>query len=139
MTQLVLDVAGQGLALPESIKGTYTVDEEELSQSLVMIAGNMVKELRGKVWVITYQHGYFNTADKDRFIAACKKGSSEPIICTFLVPESNQTLTSEFFVTSYARPKFMWSRRVADDDGELTPTPMWGDFSVELREVDPHD
>lgn len=139
MTQLVLDVAGQGLALPESIKGTYTVDEEELSQSLVMIAGNMVKELRGKVWVITYQHGYFNTADKDRFIAACKKGSSEPIICTFLVPDSNQTLTSEFFVTAYTRPKFMWSRQAENDSGTLEATPLWGDFSVELREVNPHD
>ena len=139
MTQLVLDVAGQGLALPESIKGTYTVQEEELSQDLTMIPGNMVKELRGKVWVITYQYGYFNTEDKDRFIVACRKGSSEPIICTFLVPERNQTLTSEFFVTSYTRPKFMWSRRVAGEDGTLTPTPLWGDFSVELREVDPHD
>ena len=138
MTQLVLDVAGQGLALPESIKGTYTVDEEELSQSLVMIAGNMVKELNGKVWVITYQHGYFNTADKDRFIAACKKGSAQPIICTFLVPDTNQTLQSEFFVTSYTRPKFMWSRSVQDGES-TTVEPLWGDFSVELREVDPHD
>ena len=134
MNQLVLDVAGQGLALPESIKGTYTVQEEELSQDLVMIPGNMVKELRGNVWVITYQYGYFNTEDKDRFIAACRKGSSEPIICTFLVPESNQTLTSEFFVTNYTRPKFMWSTA---EDG--TASPLWGDFSVELREVDPHD
>lgn len=134
MTQLVLDVAGQGLALPESIKDTYTVQEEELSQDLVMIPGNMVKELRGKVWVITYQYGYFNTADKDRFIAACVKGSREPIICTFLVPDTNQTLSSEFFVTAYTRPKFMWSRTV---DGSTEP--LWGDFSVELREVDPHD
>ena len=139
MTQLVLDVAGQGLALPESIKGTYTAQEEELTQDLTMIPGNMVKELRGKVWVITYQYGYFNTADKDRFIAACVKGAREPIICTFLVPDTNQTLSSEFFVTSYTRPKFMWSRRAANDEGALEAVPMWGDFSVELREVDPHD
>ena len=139
MTQLVLDVAGQGLALPESIKGTYTVQEEELTQDLTMIPGNMVKELRGKVWVITYQYGYFNTADKDRFISACVKGAREPIICTFLVPDTNQTLSSELFVTSYTRPKFMWSRRAANDEGTLEAVPMWGDFSVELREVDPHD
>lgn len=139
MNQLVLDVAGQALALPEAIKGTYTAQEEELTQDLTMIPGNMVKELRGKVWVITYQYGYLNDTDKDRFIAACTKGAREPIICTFLIQDSNQTLTSEFFVTSYSRPKFMWSRRTANETGTLEAVPMWGDFSVELREVDPHD
>lgn len=138
MTQLVLDVAGQGLALPESIKDGYQIQEEELTQDLVMIAGNMVKELRGKVWTITYQYGYFNSADKDRFISACVKGAREPIICTFLVPDTNQTLSSEFFVTNYTRPKFMWSHTVQGESGAAVE-PLWGDFTVELREVDPHD
>ena len=139
MTQLILDVSGQNLALPEAIKGTYSAHEEEQSQNLVMIPGNMVKELRGRVWIITYQYGYFGTEDKEKFIAACRKGSAEPITCAFLVQENNEMKTSQFFVTSYNRPKFMWSRRVAEEDGTLSSVPMWGDFSVELREVDPHD
>lgn len=110
------------------------VDEEALSRDLVMIPGNMVKELRGDVWVIEYQYGYFNATDKDRVIAACKKGRREPIICTFLVPDGNQTLTSTFFVTAYTRPRFYWSR---DDKGATVP--VWGGFTVSLREVDPHD
>lgn len=134
MTQLVLDVGGYAIALPESKKKGYTVDEETLSQDLIMIPGNMVKEIRGDVWVITYQYGYFNDTDKDRVIAACKKGKKEPILCTFLTPDSNQTVTSTFFVTSFTRPKFMWSR---NSKGETVP--MWGDFNVSLREVDPHD
>lgn len=134
MTQLILDVGGYAVALPESQKNGYSVDEETLTQDLVMIPGNMVKEIRGDVWVISYQYGYFNDADKDRVISACKKGQKEPIICTFLVPDSNETFTSNFFVTSFTRPKFMWSR---SKDNEIVP--LWGDFNVSLREVDPHD
>ena len=134
MTQLVLDVGGYAIALPESQKQGYTVDEETLSQDLIMIPGNMVKEIRGDVWVITYQYGYFNDTDKDRVIEACKKGKKEPILCTFLTPDGNQTVTSTFFVTSFTRPRFMWSR---NSNGETVP--MWGDFNVSLREVDPHD
>lgn len=134
MTQLILDVGGYAIALPETRRESYVVDEEALSRDLVMIPGNMVKELRGDVWVIEYQYGYFNAADKDRVIAACKKGRREPIICTFLVPDGNQTLTSTFFVTAYTRPRFYWSR---DDNG--TTVPVWGGFTVSLREVDPHD
>ena len=134
MTQLVLDVGGYAIALPESQKQGYTVDEEQLSVDLTMIPGNMVKELRGAVWVATYQYGYFNDADKDRVIAACKKGQREPILCTILIPDENRTLTSSFFVTSFTRPRFMWSRNAK---GETVP--LWGDFNVSLREVDPHD
>lgn len=130
MTQLVLDVGGYAIALPESQENGYTVDEETLTKDLVMIPGNMVKEIRGDVWVISYQYGYLADEMKDRIIAACKKGTKEPIICTFLIPETNQTLTSNFFVTSFTRPKFMWGRN---------GNPLWMDFNVSLREVDPHD
>lgn len=130
MTQLVLDVGGYAIALPESQENGYTVDEETLTKDLVMIPGNMVKEIRGDVWVISYQYGYLTDEMKDRIIAACKKGKKEPIICTFLIPETNQTLTSNFFVTSFTRPKFMWGRN---------GNPLWMDFNVSLREVDPHD
>lgn len=134
MTQLILDVGGYAVALPESRKNGYTVDEETLTQDLVMIPGNMVKEIRGDVWVISYQYGFFRDDDKDRVISACKKGKKEPIICTFLVPDTNETITSNFFVTSFTRPKFMWSR---DSGKEIVP--VWGDFNLTLREVDPHD
>lgn len=134
MTQLVLDVGGYALALPESQRGGYTVDEETLTQDLVMIPGNMVKEIRGDVWIIEYQYGYLNDDDKERFVQACKKGRKEPIICTFLIPETNETISSNFFVTAFTRPKFMWSRTSAGNS-----VPLWGDFSVSLREVDPHN
>lgn len=137
MTQLVLDVGGVALALPESIKGKYTAFEEDFTVQLTMAAKNMVAELAGKVWRVSYQYGYLNETDKNRFIAACRKGKRQPIICTFLPNDSNETKTSTFFVTSFMEPKFQWSTSLSGDG--TTPVPLWADFSVELREVRAHD
>lgn len=129
MTQLILDMDGVAIALPESKKGGYTAYEEDLSVQLQMIAGNMVTELGGLVWRVNYQYGWFNDSDKARVITACRKGRREPILCSFLRPEGGGSITSSFFVTSFTEPKFMWSRE---------GNPLWGDFSVSLREVRPH-
>lgn len=127
MTQLIID----GISLPESVKGGYTANEQPLSRSIEMISGRTVKEVRGNVWVISYQFGYFDDELKNNVLAVLKKGEKEPITCGFLPQESEQELTySEFFVTSYTRPKFMWS-----NNGK----PLWGDYRIELREVKPHD
>lgn len=127
MTQLIID----GISLPESVKGGYNADEQPLSRSIEMVSGRTVKEVRGYVWVISYQFGYFDDELKNNVLEALKKGEKEPVVCGFLPQESEQELTySEFFVTSYTRPKFMWS-----NDGK----PLWGDYRIELREVKPHD
>lgn len=138
MTQLILDTAGYAIALPESIKGGYSAYEEDLTVDLTMIPGNMIKEVRGSVWHVNYQYGWFNDEDRARVIAACRKGRKEPIICSFLPPESEEMISSEFFVTAFSEPKFQWSRLKGSGDSEQI-VPMWADFSVELREVEPHD
>lgn len=131
MTQLILDTTGYKVQLPESQKGGYTADEQPLSRSIEMISGRTVKEVRGNVWVISYQFGYFDGEMKNNVLAALKKGEKEPITCGFLPQESSEELSyGEFFVTSYTRPKFMWS-----NNGK----PLWGDYRIELREVKPHD
>ena len=131
MTQLILDTTGYNVQLPESQKGGYTADEQPLSRSIEMISGRTVKEVRGNVWVISYQFGYFDGEMKNNVLATLKKGEKEPITCGFLPQESSEELSySEFFVTSYTRPKFMWS-----NNGK----PLWGDYRIELREVKPHD
>lgn len=131
MTQLILDTTGYNVQLPETRKGGYTADEQPLSRSIEMISGRTVKEVRGNVWVISYQFGYFDDELKNSVLAALKKGEKEPITCGFLPQESSEELSySEFFVVSYTRPKFMWSH-----EGK----PLWGDYRIELREVKPHD
>lgn len=137
MIQLILDVGGYAVAMPESEKGGYTIKEETLSESLQMISGRTVREYRGKVWVASYQYGYFNDADMKRVIAACEKGMKQSITCCVLTHESSELVTSKFIVTSFERPKFMWSR-IVTGSGEEKPVPMWADFSVSLREVNPH-
>ena len=137
MIQLILDVGGESLSLPESRNGGYTIKEETLSESLQMISGRTVREYRGKVWVASYQYGYFNDADMKRVVAACEKGMKQSITCCVLTHESSELVTSKFIVTSFERPKFMWSR-IVTESGEEKPVPMWADFSVSLREVKPH-
>ena len=139
MTQLMLDPDGYNISLPESRRGGYTAELRPLSVDVEMVTGRMVRELRGNVWYITYQYGFFNDSEKNNVIAACKKGQSEAIQCGFLPPNSSGSLTySNFLVTSFTYPKFMWSRMV-DNTENSVPVPMWGDFSMELREVKPSD
>ena len=60
ITQLVLDVDGVNLTLPESRNGGYNVSREMQAVSVEMISGRVVRELRGSVVRVSYQYGYFN-------------------------------------------------------------------------------
>lgn len=137
MTTLILDTDGLDIQLPESRKGGYTAVLAPLSVDVEMITGRLVRELRGNVWEINYQYGYFDEEMKTLVIAACEKGRREPITCGFLPPKSNDFLYSRFWVMDLQYPKFMWSTHLLGD-GEL-PRPLWGDFAVSLREVRPSD
>ena len=86
MTQLILDTEGYDIALPESRKGGYHAEKQPLSVDVEMVSGRIVRELRGNVWYITYQYGYFDDAMKNNVIAACEKGRRQAIICGFLPP-----------------------------------------------------
>jgi hypothetical protein len=100
-----------------------------------MVTGRMVRELKGTVWRLSYQYGYFDQATMKKIIEVCEKGQNTPITCGFLPQGSDAELTySDFWVESYERPKFYWSR---SENGETIP--MWGGFAVELREVEPND
>lgn len=137
MTQLILDTENAYITLPESVK-RYRAWKEDLGTELVMISGRMVRELRGRVWRVSYQYGWFNDAEKNAVIAACERGRQTPITCFFLPPDGNELVSGQFFVTTFTYPRFFWSRTVTED-GEEKSVPLWGDFSVELREVKPHD
>lgn len=137
MVQLIVD----GVELPESQKGGYEADRTELSVDVTMISGRLTREVRGSVWEITYQYGWFTDEERAAVLAACEKGLKQPISCGFLPPDSTgEELTySTFLVTELKRPTFQWSR-ITDDSGEVpVTTGIWADFSVTLREVSPSD
>ena len=136
MTQLVLDTGGINLTLPESIKGGYDVQNSPLAKEVEMASGRLTREIRGHIWMITYQYGYLDDEQKAKFVEACEKGWRQAITCAFLTPTGGGMITSQFLVTDFSYPKFMWSRlALAGAD----PIPMWGDYHVTLREVSPHD
>lgn len=137
MTQLILDTENAYFTLPESVK-RYRAWREDLGAELTMISGRMVRELRGRVWRVSYQYGFFRDAEKNALIAACERGRKSPITCFFLPPDGNELISGRFFVTGFTYPTFRWSRLVTED-GEETSVPVWADFSVELREVKPSD
>lgn len=127
MTQLILDVGGYDIEFPESIKGGYTVTKELLATTVQMISGRTVRELRGDVWIVRYQYGFFKQEELTNLLAACDKGMREPIMCSFIPQESAEEMETEaFWVDSYERPKFMWSKE---------GLPLWADFSIVLRGV----
>ena len=140
MTQLILDSAGIAVQLPESKKGGYTAQREPLSVDILMISGRLVRELRKMVWKISYQYGFFDTETKNKVIAACEKGQRQAIQCGFLKQEADDGTLEyrDFLVTSFSRPKFMWSSD-RSESGESTMIPLWADFQVELQEVTPSD
>lgn len=127
MVQLILDVDGYNIVLPESMRGGYTARKEPLATTVQMISGRTVREVRGNVWNVSYQYGYFNQEALADLMAVCDKGMRQPILCSFLPQESAEEMTTErFWVESYERPKFMWSH-----EGQ----PLWADFTVKLLGV----
>ena len=135
MTQLILDTTGANISLPESRKGGYSCYKEDLGEEVQMITGRIVRETRGSVWRIAYQYGYFDDETRKTLMEIVERGRKTPISCSFLPQENDNTLiTSNFFVMGFTRPKFMWA---STRNG--APKPMWGDFAIELREVQPSD
>ena len=106
-------------------------------QSIDMISGRRIREYRGMVWTVTYQYGYLSDEDRVKFLNICRKGTTSTIDCNILIPATDEMVTSTFMVTSYREPKFAWGR-IITEDGQTKTVPLWGDYSVELREVKPH-
>lgn len=138
MTQVILDVGGYNIALPESKKGGYRAWAEDLSTEVMMVSGRRTLEVRGEVYRAAYQYGYFTDEEKNKVIAACRKGKKTPIECVILLPDG-ESFSGSFFVVALNEPKFMWSNVTGrDGEGNVLYQPMWADFSFELREVSPH-
>lgn len=139
MRQLIID----GMPLPESQKGGYTVGVEDLSVDIKMISGRLVRELRGAAYTIAYQYGFFDDAEKNQLLSILEKGRRQPITCGFILPDCNddteELVFSEFLVTKIKQPVFKWSRLTDLESGGTVAKPVWADFSFELREVNPHD
>lgn len=135
LTQLILDVGGENLIMPEASKERYRAYLEPGFEDVEMASMRLTRELRGDVWRAEYQYDYFKTEMKNRVIAVCRKGQRQPIVCEILPPESDgERITSRFWVLNFTEPKFYWSKPVPG-----ARVPLWGNFYLTLREVEPSD
>lgn len=125
MTQIILDKE----ELPQTSRDKYACWEEELSVSLVMAAGNMVKEIKdpGKVWRVKYSYDYMGNELGRKVLAILRQGT--PFTATVLPDNSDEPVVSQFFCVSLTPPSFAFSR---------SGVPYWHNLAFELREVEPH-
>lgn len=61
MIQLILDVGGVGLAMPESQKGGYDIQTSPFMEEVQMISGRLTREYRGEVWTFSHRYGILTT------------------------------------------------------------------------------
>lgn len=131
MTQLILGNEASTLTLPEARNGNYICENVLLGTDIEMASGRMVREYRGRYWQITYQYTYLRTAHKELLMELCQAGQTEPIPARFLIPDTDEMVSSTFLVTEFQAPQFIWGR--TDEEA------LWGNYKVVLREVEPHD
>ena len=124
MIQLIIN----DIALPEISNNGFRSAPQELSQSIEMISGRMVKEIRGYVQVIQAQYSYI---DKDlwaRLAPVLRSKNSMQV--AYLPDDGTELVTGTFLVTSITDPTFSFS---------AGGVPYWTGLSFTFREVKPHD
>lgn len=124
MQQLIID----NIYLPEVKAEKYKAYEMPLTQDVEMISGRMVKEYRGRVWVIEYNADFIRN-DMLRSIMAVLRGDASFTV-TFLPDNSDTMETSTFITESITPPAFEFDRY---------GNPYWDGLAFSLREVRPHD
>jgi len=126
MNQLIVN----GITLPNVKGGRYTCYEDVLSESIEMISGRMVEEVRGIVYVVEYSTGADGSMENSLYqslIPILRSGKSFPV--QVLPDNRSDVITSTFICTE--RPKPMM---IMEHLGE----PVWANISFTLREVYPH-
>lgn len=121
--QLIVD----GIYLPHTGRDRYQCYPAELGESLPMISGRMVREIRGVVQMISYSYDYMGNEAWRQLAAVLRSGKSFPV--TYLPDDSDEMRTGNFLVDSLTNPTFAFSR-----DG----VGLWHNIQFTLREVKPH-
>lgn len=123
--QVILD----GEALPHTSSDRYDCYEEDQSTLLTMAAKNMVKEVpaKSKVWIIKYSYDYMGNEKLRRVLEILRQDASIQVAA--LPNNSDEMISSRFFVTAITQPTFAFSRGGVG---------LWHNLSFTLREVEPH-
>lgn len=123
MTQLTIN----GTPMPYVKLGGYACRTEVLSETVTMISGRMVEEIRGEVYVIDYNADSMRMETYQALVDALRAGGA--ITVQFLPDDGTELMTSTFICTSRPAPTFQMAHL-----GE----PIWNGVAFSLREVAPH-
>ena len=110
MTQLSIN----GIDLPETKNGKYKCYEQELGESIRMISGRLVTEVRSSVHVIEYSYDYMGNDLMRRLLTALRS-------------RSDIMQSASFRCTKQPTPQFAFSR-----DG----VGLWNNIAFTLEEVE---
>lgn len=123
MVQLIIN----GIYLPETSRNRYACYPVLLSESVAMISGRVVQEVRGTVQKIHYEYDYMGNDLCRQLLAVLRTG--KPVSVAYLPDEGNEMRTGDFPVESLTNPTFAFSKR---------GVPYWHNLAFTLREVSPH-
>ena len=128
MTQMIID----GIYLPVSSGDRFACWEEELSTTVEMISGRLVREVRNqggrfKVW---RARNSFDYLDPDVYRPLLQVLRSGKVFTAVVLPDDGGEMVSgSFMVTSLSPATFAFR-----DGGEA----VWRGLAFEIREVEPH-
>lgn len=124
MTQLIID---NSITLPETTRNKYRCYPQLLTQSIEMISGRMVQEIRGTVQIIEWEYDYLGNDMMRQLNAVLRSGRSFPV--AYLPDEGDNLIVANFLTTDFPAPEFAFSRN---------GTPYWHNVVFKLREVSSH-
>ena len=126
MTQLIVN----NVVLPQTSNDRYQCYSSELGETVEMISGRIVKEVRGWARIIEYSYDYLEPDTWRALAAALRSGGALHVDYLPDTADSTGLQTGTFVVTSLQNPTFAFS-----DGGRA----IWHNISFKLREVEPSD
>jgi hypothetical protein len=120
MTQLIIG----GNALPQTSDDKYKCYQVELGESIRMMSGRLVTEVRGRYWRIEYTYDKLKDDLMRTLLPILRSGNSVDV--QFLTPDSDTLQTSTFMCIDKPAPTFAFS---ADGKGR------WHNFTFSLEQV----
>lgn len=118
--------------LPRRSNDNYACWEEELSETMVMISGRMVKELRnqGKRYKVWKTKCTYDALDEATYRAALTILRSGKAFSASVLPDNaDEMVSSTFLVESLTPATFAFEK-----NGKA----VWHGLAFQLREVNPH-
>lgn len=120
-------ILGNSIYLPITSRDRYKCYPIQLGETVQMISGRTVWEVRGNVWRVEYSYDYMGNDLMRSVMEILRSGQS--FTAAVLPDNSEEPVVSQFLTESFPQPTYAFSR---------AGIPYWHNISFVLREVTPH-